>query len=67
MWQGGLSPFFFFFLSFYYLFKPSNYIITIIITIMFINITAMDVLKKSSGGEFQAKNSSSMVYPYSSC
>ena len=37
-----------------------------IITIMFINITVMGLLEKSSGGEFQAKKSSSMVYPYSS-
>ena len=34
---------------FSYLFKPSNCIITIIITIMFINITVMSVLEKSSG------------------
>ena len=62
-------PFFvfvFFFSSSCYLFKPSNYIITIIITIMFINIAVMGVLEKSSGGEFQARNLSGMVYPYSS-
>ena len=49
---------------FSYLFKPSNCIITIIMTIMFINITVMSVLEKSSGGEFQARNSSGMVFPY---
>ena len=63
--RGSLTNFFF--LSSYNLFKSSNYIITIIITIMFINITVMGVLEKSSGGEFQARNSSGMVYPYSSC
>ena len=52
---------FFSFSSACYLFKSSNYIITIIITIMFINITVMGVLEKSSGGEFQARNSSGMV------
>ena len=52
---------FFFFSSACYLFKSSNYIITIIITIMFINITVMGVLEKSSGAEFQARNSSGMV------
>ena len=52
---------FFFFSSACYLFKSSNYIITIIITIIFINITVMGVLEKSSGGEFQARNSSGMV------
>ena len=42
-------------------------IITIIIIIvMLINIIVTDILEKSSGGEFQAKNSSEMVYPYSS-
>ena len=55
--------FFFFSLS-YYLFKPSNYIITNIVTIMFINITVLGVLEKSSWGELQARNSSGMVYPY---
>ena len=57
-------PFSFFSLS-YYLFKPSNYIITTIVTIMSINITVLGVLQKSSWGEFQATNSSGMVYPYS--
>ena len=33
---------------------------------MLINITVTGILEKSSGGEFQAKNSSDMVYPYSS-
>ena len=60
------SFFFPFFSSSYYLFKPSNYIITTVIAIMFINITVMGILEKSSGGEFQARNSSDMVYPYSS-
>ena len=55
--------FFIFSLS-YYLFKPSNYIITNIVTIMFINITVLGVLEKSSWGELQARNSSGMVYPY---
>ena len=59
-------PFFVFYSSSYCLFKPSNYIITIIIAIMFINITVMGVLEKSSGAEFQARNSRGMVYPYSS-
>ena len=52
--------------SSYFLFNPSNYTITIIISIMFINITVKGVLEKSSGGEFQARNSSGMAYPYSS-
>ena len=52
--------------SSYFLYNPSNYTITIIITVMFINITVTGVLEKSSGGEFQARNSSGMVYPYSS-
>ena len=56
-------PFFFFSFS-CYLYKPSNYIITIIITIMFINITAMGVFEESSRGEFQTRNSSGMFYPY---
>ena len=56
-------PFFFFSFS-CYLYKPSNYIITIIITIMFINITAMGVLEESSRGEFQTRYSSGMFYPY---
>ena len=50
-----------FLLSSYYSFKPSNYIINIIITIMFINITITGILEKSSGGEFQARNSSDIV------
>ena len=43
-------------------------IITIIINIvvMLINITFTAILEKSSGGEFQARNSSGRVYPYSS-
>ena len=57
----------FFLSSFYYLFKLSNYIITIIITITFINITVTGILEKSSGGEFQARNLSAMVYPHASC
>ena len=67
--RGSLINFcFVFFSSYYYLFKPSIYSITIIIiTIMFIDITVMGVLEKSSGGDFQARNSSGMVYPYSSC
>ena len=52
-WQGGLSTIFIFFSSSHYLSKSSNYIITIIITILFIDINVMDVLEKSSGGEFQ--------------
>ena len=52
--------------SSYFLFNPSNYTVTIVITIMFINITVTGVLEKSSGGEFQARNSSGMAYPYSS-
>ena len=50
-----------FLLSSYYSFKPSNYIINTIITIMFINITITGILEKSSGGEFQARNSSDIV------
>ena len=65
--RGSLTIFFFFFKFSYYLFKPSNYIITVIITVMFINITVMGVLEKLSGGVFQVKNSSGMVCPYSSC
>ena len=63
--------------SFYYLFKSNSYINTIIIAItitviiiiiiiifvMLINITVVVILEKSSGGEFQARNSSSMFYP----
>ena len=32
--------------------------------IMFINITDTGILEKSNRGEFQARNSSNMVYPY---
>ena len=32
---------------------------------MLINITFAAILEKSSGGEFQARNSNGMVYPYS--
>ena len=39
----------------------------IIIIIMLINITVTVILEKSSVGEFQARNSSGMVYPYASC
>ena len=50
------------FFHIYYLFKPSDYIITIIIIIiMLINITFIGILEKSSGGEFQAKNLSGMI------
>ena len=55
---------FFSLLYFYYLFKPSNYIFTIINAIMFINITVTGALEESKGGEFQVKNSSDMVDPY---
>ena len=51
---------------FFYLVKPGNFIIAIIITIIFINVTVKSVLEKSSWGEFQESNSSRMVYPYSS-
>ena len=69
--------FFFFFFFFYptitylslaisFLFlRPSNYIIAIIITIMLINTTVTDIFEKSSWGEFKAKNSNGIVYPYS--
>ena len=69
-----ISVFFFNYLSFsfsssYDLFKPSNCITTIIIiiiiTTMFIDITVKGALDKSSGGEFQARNSSGMIYTYS--
>ena len=53
--------------SSYYLFRSSNYIIIIIfimITIMFINITVPGIVDKSNGGDFQARNSSGMVYPF---
>ena len=35
--------------------------------VILINITGRVTLEKSSGEEFQARNSSGMVYPYSSC
>ena len=39
----------------------------IIITIVIVtNITVTVILEKSSGVEFQARNSSGMVYPFSS-
>ena len=41
-------------------------IIIIITIVILINISGRVVLEKSSGGEFQARNSSGMVYPYSS-
>ena len=62
-----------------YLFKPNNNIITIIvivftiiintiiiiiIIVMLINISVAVILEKSSGGEFQARNSSGMIHPY---
>ena len=40
-------------------------IIIIIIIVILINITVTVILEKSSGGEFQARNPSGMVYPYS--
>ena len=64
--------------SSHYFFKPNKYIIriiliavtviviiiiTIIIIITLINITVTVILEKSSGGEFQAKDSSGMFYP----
>ena len=51
---------------FFYLAKPSIFIIAIIITIIFINVTVRSVVEKSCGGGFQESNSSCMVYPYSS-
>ena len=42
-------------------------LLSIIIIVMLININIPVILEKSSGGEFQARNSSSMVYPYISC
>ena len=65
-----------FYLSFSsYLFKPNNCITTIIIVttitiiiiiiiVMLINITVTVILEKSSGGEFQARSSSGMMYLY---
>ena len=41
-------------------------LIIINIIVMLINITFTAILEKSGGGEFQARNSSGMVYPYSS-
>ena len=41
-------------------------IVKIIIIVILININVTVILEKSSGGEFQARNSSGMVYPYSS-
>ena len=42
-------------------------IITIVIIIVIlINVTVTVILEKSSGKEFQARNSNGMVYPYSS-
>ena len=40
--------------------------VIIIIIVISINSTGRVILEKSSGGEFQARNSSGMVYPYSS-
>ena len=40
------------------------FIIIVIIIIMLINITITVILEKSSAGEFHARNSSGMVYPY---
>ena len=51
--------------SSYYLFKSSNFIIIIIIIVVNITITII-LVGKSSRGEFQARNSSGMVYLYSS-
>ena len=64
-----LCPFFFVAVSsflFFYLAKPSIFIIAIIITIIFINVTVRSVVEKSCGRGFQESNSSCMVYPYSS-
>ena len=41
-------------------------LIIINIIVMLINITFTAILEKSGGGEFQARNSSRMVYLYSS-
>ena len=46
------------------LFESSNYIVNIIMTIMFINITVIGILVKSNGVEFQVRNSSGMFCPY---
>ena len=65
---GYFFPFFFLFFSFH---LPTTYlslVITLLLLLLqlclliFINITG--ILEKSSGGEFQARNSSGMVYPY---
>ena len=40
--------------------------IIIITIVILINVTGTVIVEKSSGGEFQVKNSSGMVYPYSS-
>ena len=53
--------FFLVYLSFHYLFKPSNYITTtIIITTILINIIVTGILEKRSVTEFQARNSNGM-------
>ena len=41
-------------------------LIIINIIVMLINITFTAILEKSDGGEFQARNSNGMVYPFSS-
>ena len=53
--------------SFFLFFNlPTVYYFTIIITtIMLINITVTGISDKSSWGEFQVRNSRSIVYPYS--
>ena len=48
-------------LLFYY--HCYDYFIT---TVILTNITGRVILGESSGGEFQARNSNGMVYPYSS-
>ena len=40
--------------------------IIIITVIILINVTGTVIVEKSSGVEFRTKNSSGMVYPYSS-
>ena len=66
--------FLFYFSSSYCLFKAINYIITIIIITIIVSIiiivimlinTVTGILEKSSGGGFQARHSSDMVYSYS--
>ena len=44
----------------------SFFIIIIVFIVMLINIFVTVIFEKSSGGEFQARNSSGMDYPYSS-